>query len=275
MSNFIKMNLTVIAFFFVLGLSVAGQTGSPADDDLARANEIIRDYYAASRCTFPETPAQNLSLKYNEIWTVDNGEVSTINGLYAFGKLLRSEGRNRPGTATYSRTAVLNETGFYREYSTSAAGVDIKKLDLSKKDSINDSEVRSIKREAFDIFFPITLNASWYQPIEFRFKGVAESGDAKAFVLEGNRGSGTQIKLLFSTSSKLLILWKLSMTASDGKMRNFDYHLSNYKEFSGCKVPGRIEVFVNQKYARRFEITDFQRNVKFDPKLFDTGRLTR
>jgi hypothetical protein len=260
MSNFCRTIFTVLVACQI----VLGQAISSEEPDIARAREIIRDYRGAINCESLE----NLSVKYIETWKVNNSEMSNIKNLISSGRLLKSEDKNSPGDAVYNRTAVLNESRFYREYTTPKAGTDVKKLDLSKPESQRDSEVRTLKREAFTLLFPITLSAPWYSDLRLVYKGIAQAGERKAYVLEGDIGPSTNVKLLFDITSKLVVLWKLSSTASDGKVRVQDHYLSNHKEFKGCRVPA-VEMFEDQKFKLRIEIIDFAKNLKFDPLFFD------
>lgn len=263
--NNLKSFLIIIAICQVL---IAQTTND--DTERTRANEIIKDYHKAIKYEKPEKMPENLTIKYKQIWKVSNSDASSNRSLHSSGILLKSEDSNSLGNANYSRIVVLNENSFYREYSTPKTGKDVKKIDLSKTENKNDSEIRILKREAFTMLFPIILNAPWYKTVDLKYIGIAEAGDKKAFVLEGDRGSNTNIKLLFDTTSKLLIMWKFSTTSMDGKVNTYDYYLSNYKAFPGGKIPSLIEVYENQKFMERFEITDFQSNVKFDPKFFET-----
>lgn len=258
-----------LLFLAVCPALFAQKTAPTIDENISKANEIIKNYYKAIKYEKQESFPENLSIKYKVIWKVNEAEVSSLKSFYGSGKSLKSEDKNSPEGVRYSRKSTLNETSFYREFTTTGTGSGVKKLDLSKAENKNDSEIRLLKREALTIFFPVMLKAPWYRDIDLKYIGIAEAGKGKAYVLEWNGGSNVNIKVLFDTTSNLLIMWKFTTTSSDGTTNIYDYYLSDYKEFSGCKIASVINAYKNQEFDERFEISEFQKNVKFDAKFFE------
>jgi hypothetical protein len=256
----------ILKFFLLITISCSAVICQSTDSESReRAGQIINDYFKSTK--YQKT--ENLSLKYQESWLVNNSPITSEGSMFVSGLLLKHEETNSPNNSLFSRTATLNKDYYFRTYTSAQGGKDVLKVDLSKAKEKNNSEVRMIKSKATVLFFPITLQFPINEETNFNYIGIAEAGAKKAYVLERKPSQNVSIKLLFDTESKLLIMWKYSSTSGDGKVSNYDYYLSDYKVFDGVKIPSKIEVYVNKEYKNQFLISDFRKDIKFDSKFFE------
>src|SRR5205085_2243100 len=69
-----------------------------------------------------------------------------------------------------------------------------------------EEKISQLRYETFLTIFPITLDASWYIPLEFQYIGGAESKDGKADVIEAVLSNNTKYRLFFDQQTHLLLL---------------------------------------------------------------------
>ena len=135
---------------------------------------------------------------------------------------------------------------------------------IGKKNRISD-----LKRETFLLVFPITLDASWYVPLEFNYVGIAESKDGKAEIIEAVSPGKTKYRLFFDTETHLLLLMTQSWTGKDNKQNETKYFFSNYQEKDGLLIATKIITERNDEVVEEKEIKDLKVNPTFKPAWFD------
>lgn len=137
-------------------------------------------------------------------------------------------------------------------------------ITIDKKELIS-----QLKRNTFIAFFPITLDASWYIPLEFSYVGIAESKDGKAEVIEAVSPNKVKYRLFFDIETHLLLLMTKSWTTKDNKQKEDKYFFSNYQEKGGLLIATKIITENDGEVVEEKEIKDLKVNPKFKSDFFE------
>jgi hypothetical protein len=131
-----------------------------------------------------------------------------------------------------------------------------------------DSQISKLKSDAFLLLFPITLDASWYVPLEFQYIGQAESKDGKAEVIEAVTPTQVKYRLFFDIDTHLLLMMTENWIEESKPTEN-KYFFSNYQEKEGLLIATKIITERNGKVAQEKEIKNLKVNPTFKPGLFE------
>lgn len=129
------------------------------------------------------------------------------------------------------------------------------------------SQIAKLKSDAFLLLFPITLDASWYVPLDFQYVGLAESKDGKAKVIEAVTPNQVKYRLFFDVETDLLLMMTEDLIEEKKPVVN-KYFFSNYQEKGGLLIATKIVTERNGKVAQEKEIKDLKVNPTFKPDLF-------
>lgn len=103
-----------------------------------------------------------------------------------------------------------------------------------------EKEIQRLKNSAWQIIFPITLNDSLYQNLDFTYLGIAESKDGKANAIQ-TISNGKTYQLFFDIKTNLLLLMTESWTDEENKKPVLTKHFfSDYRDESGLFVAHKI-----------------------------------
>lgn len=130
------------------------------------------------------------------------------------------------------------------------------------------SQISKLRSDAFLLLFPITLNASWYVPLEFQYVGQAESKDGKAEVIEAVTRSQVKYRLFFDVDTHLLLMMTENWSEENRPTEN-KYFFSNYQDKEGLLIATKIITERNGKVAQEKQIKDLKVNPTFKPGLFE------
>lgn len=145
------------------------------------------------------------------------------------------------------------------------------KINFDYYASKSQKELRAIvKRDAFFSVFPITLDSSWFTPLEFSYIGIAESKDGKANVLEAVSTAGTKYRLFFDVQTNLLLMMIVSRQDKD-KTIETKYFYSDYKEMDGLLVASKI-VIRNNLRTEEILVKTLKVNPKFKDNFYDVKK---
>jgi len=131
-----------------------------------------------------------------------------------------------------------------------------------------ETQIAKLKSDAFLLLFPITLDASWYVPLEFQYVGQAESKDGKAEVIEAVAPNQVKYQLFFDPQTHLLLMMTENRI-EEKKTTEKKYFFSNYQEKGGLLIATKIITERNGKVAQEKEIKDLKVNPTFKPGLFE------
>ncbi len=129
--------------------------------------------------------------------------------------------------------------------------------------------ISQLKYNTFINFFPITLDASWYSPLEFNYIGLAESKDGKATVIEAVSPNKVKYQLFFDTTTHLLLLMTESWTNSENKQSENKYFFSDYQERSGLLIANKIVTETNGVVTKEREVRDLKINPNLKSDSFE------
>ncbi|MGI8668224.1 MAG: hypothetical protein ACR2J3_00055 [Aridibacter sp.] len=164
---------------------------------------------------------------------------------------------------------VLNGNSFYWDF---AAFVDGKLQNFDKGMIKDEQQLSYLKRETFLLNFPITLDSSWYIPLQFDYVGIAESKDGKAEVIEAVSSNNIKYRLFFDNEKHLLLLMTESWTTKDNKPFENKYFYSDYREKDGILIATKIVNERNGEVFEEKEIKDVKFNPTFKPDTFEVKR---
>jgi hypothetical protein len=133
-----------------------------------------------------------------------------------------------------------------------------------------EGKISQLKYETFLTMFPITLDASWYTPLEFQYVGSAESKDGKADVIETALSNNTKYRLFFDQQTHLLLLMTQSwISKGTNKEIEKKYFFSDYKVVDGLLVAHKVIVERDGKVVEETEVKKFQVNPTFKADFFE------
>lgn len=92
----------------------------------------------------------------------------------------------------------------------------------------------------FDIFFPITLDSTFYVSLDFEYVGLAELENKKLSVLEATSKDGKTYRIFFDEKTRLLSLMTRTWKNKEGKQFERKDFYSDYKEVSGLLAAHKI-----------------------------------
>ncbi|MBX7171487.1 MAG: hypothetical protein K1X72_11070 [Pyrinomonadaceae bacterium] len=134
------------------------------------------------------------------------------------------------------------------------------------------SGINSLKWDLFLQLYPITLDASWFSPLEFKFIGVAESPDGKADILEAVSSDKVEYRCFFDKETHFLLMLTKTWTTEENKEAKDTYFFSDYKKASNLMYPHKI---IRQSTRDSFTIENtissitINTNPTFKPDFFD------
>jgi hypothetical protein len=131
------------------------------------------------------------------------------------------------------------------------------------------SQISNLKRGTFLLVFPITLDSSWYMPLEFNYVGIAESNDGKAEVIEAVSQNKAKYRLFFDTETYLLLMMTESWTGENNKQHENKFFFSDYQEKGGLLVATKIIIERNGEVDEEKQIKDVKINPNFKSDMFE------
>lgn len=136
--------------------------------------------------------------------------------------------------------------------------------------STKEKRIASIKEVAFSITFPLILQSSWYQNLEFKFVGEAESRDGKADVVEVTNENNTKYRLFFDKQSHLpvMMVGNLKHPVTNKEIER-KYYYSDYREQSGLLIAHKIITQLGDKVFEERRLKKLQINPTFKSNLFE------
>jgi hypothetical protein len=237
---------------FAVILMAYGQTTS--DSKRIKAQDILRKAKEISCKTIKPEDIKSFSVNYGKSKTslVDFGkgeqewvtsENSKFNWLMPdkFNVETDSEGSIGGNFTNSEQTKVIiNGNEVYKN--TELFDKDGQKITYFDANNLNDSKERKsgILSDAFDIFFPITLDSTFYVSLDFTHTGTAELENKKVNTIEAISKGGTTYRLFFDEKTHLLSLLTKSWKSANGKQFEQKSFYSNYKEVSGLLVAHKI-----------------------------------
>ncbi len=99
---------------------------------------------------------------------------------------------------------------------------------------------KKLNQSLFLDTFYFSFDSSWYAPLQFSFKGIAESKNTKANVIETTLDD-TTYRLFFDSKTNLLLLMIRTLKDASGNTIEFKHYYSDYKKFDGLLLPTRIK----------------------------------
>lgn len=229
--------------------------------DLSAAKSFTANYESSSR------------VAYNDKILEANGN-NELN-LSSFDKIrakksFQHSANNKP-TNTEQQESILNGEKFF--FNTNVFKIDGEKIDFNVKSNVDENQLKkmkeSLRAEVFYLFFPITLDASWYFPMNFTYVGIAEAKDGKAEILELVSPNKKNYRLFFDAKTYLLLMMTESWTNKENKSFENRYFFSDYREKDGLLVATKIIVEKNGKVTEEKTIKDLKVNPTFKPNFFD------
>lgn len=185
---------------------------------------------------------------------------------FALPDKIRQKTLSNQSNTQQEENFTLSGSKFYSKLDVFVNG-KLQDFDISNFDK--KSLISNLKSETFLLVFPMTLDASWYIPLEFSYVGIAESKDGKAEVIEAVSPGKVKYRLFFDTETHLLLLMTESWTNKDNKQNENKYYFSNYQEKDGLLVATKIITERNGEVVEEKEIKDLKINPKFKSDLFE------
>ncbi len=237
---------------FAVFLMAYGQTTS--DSKKIKAQDILRKAKEISCKTIKPEDIKSFSVNYGKSKTslVDFGKgeqewITSENSKFnwsmpdKFNVETDSEGSIGGNFTNSEQTKVIiNGNEVYKN--TELFDKEGQKITYFDANSLNDSKERKsgVLSDAFDIFFPITLDSTFYVSLDFTYTGKAELENKKMDVIEAISKGGTTYRLFFDEKTHLLSLMTKSWKNANGKQFDQKNFYSNYKEVSGLLVAHKI-----------------------------------
>jgi hypothetical protein len=163
-------------------------------------------------------------------------------------------------------TYVLNGDKFYSKIDIYVEG----KLQQDFSSAVaKQTQISQLRHDTFIRLFPITLDASWYFPLDFQYVGVAESKDGKAEVVEAVTASKTKYRLFFDSATHLLLMMTQSWTDKEHKQRENKYYYSDYQEKGGLTVATKVVAENDGEVGAEKTVKDVKVNPTFKPDVFE------
>ena len=280
-AKFININLFIL-FFVIVVVIVHGQNDQNSPNN--KIVEIIPEQIIEKAKTIINKDIKIKEIKgiYLELQTIRVISTQSKNKLQSnvelslatnFPNQIRREEYNDHGENQQLTINVLN----FPKYSiTSDILINGKPFNFSSNlGSIvptftKKQRIDSIMRDVFITTFPILLQSSCYQGINFRYVGEVESKDFKAEVIEAIDKDNKKARLFFDKQSHYLLMLTESLLDPNKKEeieRKFYY--SDYKEISGLLVAHKIIVQTGDIMTEERQLKKFEINPTFKPNLFE------
>ncbi len=131
-----------------------------------------------------------------------------------------------------------------------------------------------IKLLQWDLFlriFPITLDASWFNGLEFKFIGIAEAPDGKADVLQAVSSNNVIYRCFFDKETHFLLMLTKTSKNKENKKAKDTYFFSDYKRASNLLYPHKmIRQSTKDSFTFEFTINELAININpyFERNLF-------
>jgi len=265
----------VLFFVFILFSAAVAQNG---DSQNNKAQEILKKAKAAVGKKTDLAAAKAFTMVYessgriafqNKIFET-NAKVEV--NLSSFDKIRASKFiqhfSNGKPTNTEKQEFTLNGDGFYLDMNV--FGINGEKIDFNVKTDVDkEQRKKSFRNEIFHLFFPFTLDAVEYFPMNFSYVGTAESKDGKAEVLELAAPNKTTYRLFFDAKTYLLLMMTETRTSEQNKTFEKKYFYSDYQEKEGLLFATKIVVENNGVVVEERTIKDLKVNPTFKPNSFD------
>lgn len=121
--------------------------------------------------------------------------------------------------------------------------------------------IKKLNQSLFRDTFHFSFDSSWYAPLQFSYKGIAESKNQKANIIETTLDD-TTYRLFFDSETNLLLLMTRTLKDASEKTIEFKHYYSDYKEFDGILLPTKIKTERDNAYFAEQVL----KSVKFDFK---------
>ncbi|MBX7171930.1 MAG: hypothetical protein K1X72_13290 [Pyrinomonadaceae bacterium] len=171
-----------------------------------------------------------------------------------------------------STTSILNNNNFSEQLNVFVDGkpMNFQINDGKSAEQKKNEQMLKLKSDAFWVTFPITLDFSWYQNLEFSFVGVAETNTGKLDVIESIMQNGSKVKLFFNNKTHLLqIITRTWASKATDKSVERKYYFSDYQTKDGVLFAQSIVVEQDGKTIEERKVKKLQINPKFKSTLFE------
>lgn len=143
-----------------------------------------------------------------------------------------------------------------------------------------EQQIASLRQRIFTSLFPVVLQSSWYQDLDFKFVGEAELKEGNANVIEATDKNNTKFRLFFDKENHYPVVMSekvFNPKTNKGFERN--YYFSDHREAGGLLVAHKIVFRVAGMMTEERQITKFQVNPAFKSKkrfdFFFSGPLVK
>lgn len=194
-------------------------------------------------------------------------QTSKVETSFALPNKIHRKNSSNQSNSQQQENYTLNGSEFYAKLDVFVDG-KLQNIDVNNY-SDKKSQISYLTRETFLLVFPMTLNASWYIPLEFSYVGIAESKDGKAEVIEAVSPNKARYRLFFDPETHLLLLMTENWTDKNNKQNENKYFFSNHQEKDGLLIATKIITEENGEVVEEKEIKDLKINPNFKSDLFE------
>jgi hypothetical protein len=264
----ITLLITLLAFGDARAQTKTEDPTAAENDAKVKAQTIIEKsrQNSGKKIALGEIKALTLSLE-TKLPAIDNFEevITKTEINVSFPDKIRTFSIGSTSQNSSLATNILNGELFTKNVEFNSknqtAGINV---DLGSKES----QKRELKWKSWSFVFPITLDA-WYFPLEFKYRGIAESKDGRADLLEAVSSGGTTYRLFFDQNSHLLLLMSVSFQNKANKLIESKYFFSDYKENGGLIIAHKISFEQNGALMEERTIKNLKLNPVFKADFFD------
>jgi hypothetical protein len=230
-------------------------------DNARKAQKIKLDELKSFTVSF-----EDLSTTFFGERKIEKSVVSKID-FYLPDKIRRENAGNY---STNQEFSVFTLNGEKISYELDLQKNDGEKINFDPFATYSKDELKSeLKRDTFYLLFPITLDSTWYLPLDFIYVGIAESKNERATLLKATSKTGTIYQLFFDEKTNLLLLMSVSWKNKENQTNERKYFYSDYKEMGGLLIATKIKVELNGKVTEERLIKSLKVNPTFKPNFFD------
>jgi hypothetical protein len=229
----------------------------------------IKGLIVNSRTEVSQPYPEDFVKKYPQLRNLRDEATTDTELAISFPDKIHEKRENSYPTNQQTLERTLNGNRFTQK---SEVLVDGKPINFVANNAIEKSEkerIADFKDTTFLAVFPITLDYSWYSPIEFRYVGVAEAGGTRADVIETSLSDGTKYRFFFDQQTHLLLMAiETLMIEQTNKEIERRYFFSDYRKEDGLLVPHKAVIEVNKEVVGERQLKRLQINPSFKPDYF-------
>jgi hypothetical protein len=138
--------------------------------------------------------------------------------------------------------------------------------------STPEENINQLKKNTFYAFFPIFLDAPYFSKLDFAFIGMAQSKDGRANILEATAENNRTYRIFIDEKTNLLLMMVETWKNQENKQIEKKFFYSDYKEFSGIKLPTKIKIERSGKLVEERTIKSVKINPQFKANLFEVKK---